>query len=241
MEFNVEGLSNLNNQINVANQDVNKRIVVNRISLDELHEHDDNFYDISGLEALVEELKTTEGELLNPIKVKKDNTIISGHRRYNAFKEIAKTDNRYNTIPVIYIDDFKSEEEELLFLITENSQRIKSKEELAYEIQLKKKLYSKLKEQGDINYVNVNINKLLAEEFSMSESSIKRATGNASVSKPKLNSDVVFLENSLQQILKTKTVITGNEKGFLKIKFDSPEKLNELLIQMNLISDEGNV
>lgn len=230
-------LDMLSNEIKAVNREVQERFSVVRIPLSELKEHPSNFYEITGVESLAEELKVLGGELSNPIKVFKDNTIISGHRRFNAFKLLAETDERFTSIPVIYVDYFDSEEEELLYLMNENNQRIKSKEDIAQEICLKKELYIKLKEEGHEKYKNININKLLADEFGMSQSSIKRATGNAKVKVEKSN-NVVAIERNIQEQLSTKAVITGNEKGYLKIKFDSPEKLNELLNQMNLLIED---
>lgn len=231
-------LEELSNDLDAANREVHERISVVRIPLEELKEHESNFYIINGIEALAEELSVMGGELSNPIKVFKNNTIISGHRRFNAFKLLAETDERFNTIPAIYVDNFETEEEELLYLMNENNQRVKTKEELAVEIQLKKELYVTLKENGDARYQNVNINKLLADEFGMSETSIKRATGNANTTKQEKSNSVLCMERNIQERLSTKAVITGNDKGYLKIRFESVDNLNDLLSQMNLLIED---
>lgn len=231
-------LEELSNDLDAANREVHAHISVVRIPIEELKEHESNFYIINGVEALAEELKVMGGELSNPIKIFKNNTIISGHRRFNAFKLLAETDERFSTIPAIYVDNFETEEEELLYLMNENNQRVKTKEELAVEIQLKKELYVTLKENGDERYQNININKLLADEFGMSETSIKRATGNAKTSKQKKSNSVLCMERSIQERLSTKAVITGNDKGYLKIRFESVDNLNDLLSQMNLLIED---
>lgn len=231
-------LEELSNDLDAANREVYEHISVVRIPIEELKEHESNFYIINGIEALAEELKVMGGELSNPIKVFKNNTIISGHRRFNAFKLLAETNESFNTIPAIYVDNFETEEEELLYLMNENNQRVKTKEELTVEIQLKKELYVTLKENGDERYQNVNINKLLAEEFGMSETSIKRATGNAKATKQEKSNSVLSMERSIQERLSTKAVITGNDKGYLKIRFESVDNLNDLLSQMNLLIED---
>lgn len=231
-------LEELSNDLDAANREVCEHISVVRIPLEELKEHESNFYNVSGIEALAEEISVMGGGLLNPIKVFKNNTIVSGHRRFNAFKLLAETDVRFNTIPAIYVDNFETEEEELLYLMNENNQRVKTKEELTVEIQMKKELYVTLKENGDERYQSVNINKLLAEEFGMSETSIKRATGNAKTTKQEKSNSVLSMERNIQERLSTKAVITGNEKGYLKIRFESVNNLNDLLEQMNLLTDD---
>lgn len=231
-------LEELSNDLDAANREVHEHVSVVRIPLKELKEHESNFYTINGIEALAEEIKVMSGELSNPIKVFKNNTIISGHRRFNAFKLLAETDDKFSTIPAIYVDNFETEEEELLYLMNENNQRVKTKEELAVEIQMKKELYVTLKENGDERYQSVNINKLLAEEFGMSETSIKRATGNAKTTKQEKSNSVLSMERNIQERLSTKAVITGNEKGYLKIRFESVDNLNDLLEQMNLLTDD---
>lgn len=231
-------LNNLENEIDAVNRDVEERVSIVRIPIDVLEEHESNFYIVSGIEAFAEELKTSGGELLNPIKVFKNNTIISGHRRYNAFKLLSmQGDSRFDTIPAIYVDNFETQEEELLYLMNENNQRVKTKEELAIEVQLKKELYVELKNSGDERYQDININKLLASEFGISESSVKRATGNARRTKVEKTNSVLALEKGIINKLATKAEITGNDKGYVKIRFESIENLNELLSQMNLLED----
>lgn len=236
MVFNLEGMEELKNNIEVNNVEVAERIVVKRIELDKLKEHEYNFYDISNVDSLAEEIKIMKGDLLNPIKVKKDNTIISGHRRYNAFKQLAEHDDRFKTIPVIYIDEFNTEEEELLYLMNENNQRIKSSEEINEEIMLKKELYVSLKNNGVESYQNVNINKLLADEFNKSVSSIKRAVSGNKPAKAVKSNAVLSVEKGMREILKTEVQLTGESKGYLKIKYESPENLNDILESLSIMA-----
>lgn len=183
MEFNIEGLSGLKNDIGIANAEVTDRLIVKSIPIKELKESENNFYSISGIEELAEEIRVNG--LLNPIKASKDNVILSGHRRLAAYKLLSNDNDKYNFIDTIYIDDFDSEEQKQLFLITENSNRIKTKEDISTEMSQKKELYTKLKNQGDEKYRNANITKILSQEYGVSEATIKRSTLGTSQNKVK--------------------------------------------------------
>lgn len=171
--FNLD-LKDLNNDIEQQNRTVNQRIVVNKVNLNELSSCEENFYSLDKLDELAEEIKVNG--LQNPIKVTKDNEIVSGHRRFNAYKLLSETDEAYNAIPTIFIDRFDSEEEKLIYLISENSSRIKSKHDVAEEMRLKKKLYHSMKKKGNPKYLNANINKLIADEYGVSEATVKRSS-----------------------------------------------------------------
>lgn len=81
--FNLD-LKDLNNDIEQQNRTVNQRIVVNKVNLNELSSCEENFYSLDKLEELAEEIKVNG--LQNPIKVTKDNEIVSGHRRFNRYR-----------------------------------------------------------------------------------------------------------------------------------------------------------
>ncbi len=104
---------------------INEQQVVN---VDKLHPHPKNaeIYgneDVSDLIAQIEAL----GKIVNPIKIKRDYTIISGHRRWQAAKKLG-----IQEIPFEYID-FDSEEDELSSLVIFNYQRQKTNEQKARE------------------------------------------------------------------------------------------------------------
>lgn len=184
--FNLN-LENTKNEINVQNKDVSKRVNVVNVKLEELKESNKNFYSIRGITELAEEIRING--LLNPIKVTKSNEVLSGHRRLAAYKLLSETDLLYKEIEAVYIDKFDTEEEQQLFLITENSSRVKTKEDIATEMSQKKELYTKLKEQGKEGYRKANITKLLASEYGVSEATVKRATTGSSKNKPKNPND----------------------------------------------------
>lgn len=180
--FNLN-LSDTNKEINVQNKDVSKRVNVRKVNITELHESKDNFYSIRGVPELAEEIRVNG--LLNPIKVTRDMEVLSGHRRLAAHKLLAETEDEFKEVEVIFVEDFETSEEKQLFLITENSARVKTKDDIATEMTQKKELYTKLKEQGSGEYKKANITKLIANEYGVSEATVKRATKGTSKNKPK--------------------------------------------------------
>lgn len=180
--FNLN-LENTKNEINVQNKEVSKRVNIVKVNVDELRESEDNFYSIRGISELAEEIKVNG--LLNPIKVTKEMEVLSGHRRLAAHKLLAEVDEIYKEIQVEFLDEFDSLEEKKLFLITENSSRVKTKEDIASEMKIKKNLYTNLKEKNVGEYRNANITKLIAGEYGVSEATVKRATLGSSKNKKK--------------------------------------------------------
>lgn len=180
--FNLN-LSETNKEINIQNAEVSKRVSVRKVNINELHESKDNFYSIRGVPELAEEIKVNG--LLNPIKVTRDKEVLSGHRRLAAHKLLSLCFEEFKEIDVIFVDDFETSEEKQLFLITENSARVKTKDDVATEMTQKKKLYTKLKEQGTGEYKKANITRLIANEYGVSEATVKRATKGTSKNKPK--------------------------------------------------------
>lgn len=180
--FNLN-LENTKKEINVQNQQVNKRVNIVNVNIDELTESKDNFYSVRGISELAEEIKING--LLNPIKVTKDMEVLSGHRRLAAHKLLAEVDEKFKEIQVEFLDEFDTLDEKKLFLITENSSRIKTKDDIANEMQMKKKLYTNLKEQNKGEYSKANITKIIAAEYGVSEATVKRATTGSSKNKKK--------------------------------------------------------
>lgn len=180
--FNIN-LEETNKDINIQNKEVANRLNIIKVNISELYESKDNFYTINGIESLAEEIRIKS--LQNPIKITREFEVISGHRRLEAYKYLALTSDKFNQIEAIVLDEFKSEEEKLLFLITENSSRVKTKEDRVCEMNQKKKLYTSLKNSGVEKYRNANITKILAVEYNVSEATIKRATTGSSKNKTK--------------------------------------------------------
>jgi len=79
--------------------------------------------DVSDLIAQIEAC----GEIIDPLKIKEDGTIISGHRRWKAAKELGLTE-----VPC-QIVSYESPEEELVALVMFNHKRTKTNEQKARE------------------------------------------------------------------------------------------------------------
>jgi hypothetical protein len=91
------------------------------------HAHNEMIYgveeDVSDLVAQIEAV----GRILDPLKIKEDGTIISGHRRWKAAKAL-----NYTAVPYEYVS-FDSDEEELAALVLYNYGRTKTNEQKARE------------------------------------------------------------------------------------------------------------
>lgn len=169
------GLEKIGKEISSNNKNIVDDIV--EIPLKDIFPNEENFYKISNIEQLKEDM-LINGQIESLIVTPSDNVgeykIISGHRRYNALL-LLEQEGVLDTAKCI-IKNFNTKEEESLALIGANEQRIKSKEERNQEIKLRKKHLKNLKEEYPGKYENININKLLAEEFNISETSIKNIT-----------------------------------------------------------------
>ncbi len=169
------GLEEIGKEISSNNKNIVDDIV--EIPLKDILPNEDNFYKISNIDQLKEDMLLNgqiESLIVTPSEQVGEYKIISGHRRYNALL-LLEQEGLLDTAKCI-IKDYNTKEEESLALIGANEQRIKSKEERNQEIKLRKKYLKKLKEDNPGKYENININKLLAEEFNMSETSIKNIT-----------------------------------------------------------------
>lgn len=99
------------------------------IKVTELKPHPENeliygqLEDVSDLVMQIEAI----GKIIDPLKIKDDYTIISGHRRWKAARELG-----YPTVPCEIVD-FDSPQEELAALVLYNYKRIKTNEQKARE------------------------------------------------------------------------------------------------------------
>lgn len=189
-------LDELSKNIDINNEEVIDRII--SVDISKLTENEQNdIYQINDLEKFEESIKIN-GQL-EPITITKDYKIISGHRRYIALKNLGEKQAKC----IIKTYDSKLEEE--LDLIEYNSQRRKSKEERNAEIRRKKEIYTDLKKQGIEKYQYININKLLAEEFNVGETTIKntiKPKGNAEITNKKDITELEKYENYCKNIKK---------------------------------------
>lgn len=189
-------ISNMNKTLEETNEKSIDRVV--EVAVDKISENGKNFYELSDIDILAENIKQV-GQT-SPIHITKDYVIVSGHRRFNAIKKLNQ-----DKINCIFVD-FKTELDEELFLISANSQRRKTKEDRDTEINNLKEIYKKLKEE-DENFSG-NINKMVAQDLGVSESTVKRASdvevSNEPSSKPKVPKDIKLMMNlrkSIEQLV----------------------------------------
>lgn len=98
------------------------------VEIDKLKPHPQNelIYEDEDVSDLVTQIEAF-GKIVEPIKIKDDYTIISGHRRWKAAKEL-----KYMIVPCEVVS-FDSPEEELAALVLYNYKRVKTNEQKARE------------------------------------------------------------------------------------------------------------
>ena len=101
---------------------------IKQIEINKLKPHPQNqlIYGTEDVSDLVAQIEAF-GKIIEPLKIKEDHTIISGHRRWRAAQEL-----NYDTIPCEFVS-FDSSEEELAALVLYNYGRKKTNEQKARE------------------------------------------------------------------------------------------------------------
>lgn len=156
-------LTNIKENIELTNATTIDRVV--EVPIDTLIPSADNFYEISDIDVLV--LSISEMGQIEPLIIKKNNTIISGHRRFEAMKKLG-----FNTVKAI-VKSPESEEEEQLLLMEANRQRKKTPQEFQKEVALLKEILKK-KKKSDPEFQGTILEKI-AELLGKSLSTVKRA------------------------------------------------------------------
>ncbi len=196
-----------------------KKDEVQQIDITLIKENQHNaLYEVNKIDELAESI-SINGQI-DPIICYLDNeeyVILSGHRRYNAMLL-----GEYSEINGIVVPKPLNDKEEQLMVIESNRQRIKSKDEIQNEIKIRKEIYTQMKKEGEKKYQNANINKLIADEFLISESTVKRA----------LNSEKVQNEPSPkteQEKINDKIL---SLKKYIDKNYDALEISSELIIEI---------
>lgn len=178
--MNLEKFNNLKNDIQKTNETTSNRVV--SLSIEEIIPNPKNFYKMSDIDDLKESIE--ESGLISPLIVRLEKetekyVLLSGHRRFEALKrlwseeeESEKLENSYENVDCIVLD-IENELEEELLIINANMHRKMSKEELDEELIKRKETYKNMKELG---IFTGNINQKLAEDFGISETSVKNKT-----------------------------------------------------------------
>ena len=140
---------------------------------------------VSDLVALIKE----RGHIVNSLVVNQDNTIISGHRRWMAAKELG-----YPTVPCEVIA-FDSEDDELEALVHYNASREKTFEARVRESMALEAVYSAKAEKrklGNLKQNNTEMDNLTTSEESVENEDIKGATRDVVAKKAGISSGKTY-------------------------------------------------
>jgi len=147
-----------------------REIIEVDISLLKPHPRNEEIYgneNVSDLVALIEE----RGRIVTPLVIKKDNTIISGHRRWLAAQQlVAQGLEQFKTVPCEIVE-FNSDEEEMEELIHYNAGRDKTFEQRIRESITLEEIYSTKAKKRSID--NLKQNKTDMDNLTTSEDAAK--------------------------------------------------------------------
>lgn len=200
-------INNLNNRASATNAETVERVI--SISIDDIKPSIENFYSIdkTELELLKESIR--ENGQLDPLLLTDDFEIISGHRRFEAMKQL-----NFIEIQAI-VKRVNSELEKKILLVEANRYRNKSAEDKQKEIEIAIELVKERK-KSDPNFKGRTAS-LAAEMLGISAATVKRIqkkvkenkVGSNEPKKQKYNTtlkinldnmdDVVRVENFLNQ------------------------------------------
>lgn len=146
---------------------------IKMIPLEKILTNPDNFYSIDGIEELADSIEMVG--LLSPVSVVPEATgykLISGHRRFQAYQYLQRSDSKYNSIPAIVLsglDDLT----ETMALITANS----TTRELTYaeKCQQEKVLRDTLMAMKSIGVeIPRNLGQYIADQLGVSRNEVSR-------------------------------------------------------------------
>lgn len=189
------------------------------VEVDKLKPHPQNelIYGDDDVSDLVAQINVL-GKIVEPIKIKDDYTIISGHRRWKAAKEL-----NYEKVPCEVVR-FDSSEEELAVLVLYNSKRVKTNEQKAREGIA---LFNTLSEEA-IKRRLANLNHSIPE---MDDSSISENDSDKPVSgSPDVDAK---REVGLTRDKVAKAVGINSGKTF--------DRMREVLIRVDELKEAGNI
>ncbi len=167
---------------NAATKEAARKTPFTLISFNSIEANENNFYSIEDIESLKYSIKTTG--LQEPLIVLPQNNagkyiLISGERRWTAIKQLVEEgDERFNEIyckilnpedlqiPLSYDDKIK------YLIVTANSHRNNTNEDILNEMKTLREIYLKLKENGE--EVSSNLRPFVAEALGMSETQVQR-------------------------------------------------------------------
>lgn len=154
----------LGTEIENANEEVVDKVVA--VDINKIIPNEKNFYNEAyEINSLAEQINMS-GQL-EPIIITPDYKLISGHRRYNAIKQLGNT-----TINCRILKDIADEDDEQLKLIQANAYRTKSPEEVKNEVLILTEIYTKKYEAGEISKGAITL--LTADDLGKSQRQVQR-------------------------------------------------------------------
>ncbi len=148
----------LKDMMNNVSLEETKRGKITYINIDELHENENNIYEVSNIEELAENI--AEGGLMQPILVTEANDkliIHTGHRRVAALKTLFHQGISINflgktldfEVPIIRIDNTGDDVQNKISLIRSNSYRQLTTEQRIQIVKEASNLYQELVDRGE--------------------------------------------------------------------------------------------
>lgn len=206
----------LSEKIENTNEATRYRVV--DVNIQKIQENTSNFYDADyHIEAL--EFSIKELGILEPIQIKRDYTIVSGHRRFRAARKAGLL-----SVPCIFIDD-SVEDTEMLRLIESNAYRKKTNKEIKKEIEFLTYYFKEKKKVEPQNPLyKGRINLLIAQKMGTSESDVKRKKKDNNL-KPEASK--FSEEREFRKLYKLLKKIENNEVSMFSKEMNKLKKLLE--------------
>lgn len=200
-----------------------------QILFEEIQVNNKNFYNITDIEELAENIK--ENGLMHNIEVldisdndKKEFRILSGERRYQAIKYLRESGVKFDTIPCKVMKGLSEIDEEIHLIKGNSDTRVISEEEKRKQIERLTELYNiKNKHQG----TKINAKKEIAKELQVSERTIERYNN--------INNKLI---PELQEFFDNKLITLTDGDKFAKLDEQVQLAILEVLKKQNKISKE---
>lgn len=200
-----------------------------QIPFEEIQVNNKNFYNITDIEDLAQNIK--ENGLMHNIEVldisdndKRGFRILSGERRYQAIKYLRESGIKFDTIPCKVIKGLNEIDEEIHLIKGNSDTRVISEEEKRKQIERLTELYNiKNKHQG----TKINAKKEIAKELQVSERTIERYNN--------INNKLI---PELQEFFDNKLITLTEGDKFAKLDEQVQLAILEVLKQQNKISKE---
>ena len=227
---------------------------IKMIDISEISASSDNFYEMSGLELLADDIER-EGLKHNLVVSKKENEngywLKSGHRRLAALKMLIKEGRRTSTKVPCYVDGEKSRADAFLDLIMLNAtQRKYTDAEIMSEYEQLSKTLKELESEGKglggrmreniakiLNISNGQVGKLDNIKHNAAPE-VKQAVENGKMSISTANEVAKLAPEKQKEVVEKKPSISSAEAKKMQDKKPAPSKLKEDKEQPSLAETE---